>query len=69
LAFWGGGIDSQGILPRASAEMVREAIRQNLLIFKPGGGYVFNNVHNIQADVPAENIVAMYDAAFEFGAY
>ena len=38
-------------------------------IFKPGGGYVFNNVHNIQAGVPPENIVAMYEAAYEFGFY
>jgi uroporphyrinogen decarboxylase len=37
--------------------------------FKPGGGYVFNNVHNIQAGVPPENVVAMYDAALEFGFY
>ena len=37
--------------------------------FKPGGGYVFNNVHNIQAGVPPENILAMYEAAYEFGVY
>ena len=36
---------------------------------KSGGGYVFNNVHNIQADVPAENIIALFDAAYEFGFY
>jgi uroporphyrinogen decarboxylase len=37
--------------------------------FKAGGGYVFNNVHNIQAGVPPENILAMYEAAYEYGAY
>lgn len=37
--------------------------------FRPGGGYVFNNVHNIQADIPPENIVALFDAAYEFGEY
>jgi len=68
LSFWGGAIDAQHVLPHASPEEVREHVRRNLAAFKPGGGYVFNNVHNIQADVPPENILAMYDAAWEFGA-
>jgi len=69
LAFWGGGIDSQHVLGRAAPDEVRKHVRKNMEAFKPGGGYVFNNVHNIQADVPPENIVAMYDAAIEFGGY
>jgi uroporphyrinogen decarboxylase len=69
LVFWGGGIDSQHVLPTASPETIREHVRRNLEAWKPGGGYVFNNVHNIQAAVPPENIVAMYDAAYEFGFY
>ena len=69
LTFWGGGIDSQHVLPRADPETVREHVRQNIEAFKPGGGYVFNSVHNIQAGVPAENILAMYDAAHEHGFY
>jgi uroporphyrinogen decarboxylase len=69
LVFWGGGVDSQHVLPRGTPEEVRENVRQNLNAFKPGGGYVFNGVHNIQADVPPDNILAMYDTAFEFGAY
>lgn len=69
LVFWGGAIDSQHILPRAAPEVVREHVRRNLEAWKPGGGYVFNSVHNIQVGVPPENIVAMYDAAYEFGAY
>ncbi len=69
LAFWGGGIDSQHVLPRGTPGEIREGVRSNVQAFKPGGGYVFNNVHNIQADVPPENILAMYDAAFEFGRY
>ncbi len=69
LVFWGGGIDAQHVLPFASAEQVRKEVGRNLKIFKPGGGYVFNNIHNIQAGIPAENIVAMYDAAYEFGFY
>jgi len=69
IVFWGGGCDSQHVLPFASPEEVKEDVRKNVEIFKPGGGYIFNNVHNIQADVPAENIVAMYDAAYEYGFY
>jgi uroporphyrinogen decarboxylase len=69
LVFWGGGIDAQHILPRAKPEEIREHVRKNVEAFKAGGGYVFNNVHNIQADVPAENIVALFDAAYEFGFY
>jgi uroporphyrinogen decarboxylase len=69
LAFWGGAIDSQHILPAAPPETIREEVRKNLECFKPGGGYVFNNVHNIQAGVPAENILALYDAAYDCGFY
>jgi uroporphyrinogen decarboxylase len=67
LVFWGGGIDAQHVLPQADPETVRDHVRRNVQAFKPGGGYVFNNVHNIQAGVPPENIVAMYEAAFEYG--
>jgi uroporphyrinogen decarboxylase len=69
LVFWGGGIDAQHVLPRASPQEVREHVRRNIEAFKPGGGYVFNNVHNIQGDVPPENVLAMFDAAYEFGKY
>ena len=69
IVFWGGGIDSQHILPFASRRQIRQEVKKNLEIFMPGGGYVFNNIHNIQAGVPAENIVAMYEAAYEFGFY
>jgi len=69
LVFWGGGIDSQHVLPRATPDEVRKHVRRNVEALKPGGGYVFNNVHNIQADVPPENVLAMFDAALEFGSY
>ena len=69
MAFWGGGIDAQHVLPTASPDVVREHVRRNLAAWKPGGGYVFNNVHNIQAGVPPENVVALYDAAYEYGFY
>ena len=69
LVFWGGGIDAQHILPFASPDLIKDHVRKNLAAFMPGGGYVFNNVHNIQKGVPPENIVALFDAAFEFGTY
>ncbi len=69
LVFWGGGIDAQHVLPVASPDEVREHVRRNVETFKPGGGYIFNNVHNVQAGVPAENIVALFDAAYDFGFY
>jgi uroporphyrinogen decarboxylase len=69
LVFWGGGIDAQHVLPFAKPDEIREHVRTNLEIFKPNGGYVFNNVHNIQVGVPPENIVALFDAAYGFGFY
>jgi len=69
IVFWGGAIDAQHILPFAKPSEVREHVRRNLDAFKPGGGYVFNNVHNIQVGVPPENIVALFDAAYDFGFY
>ncbi len=69
LVFWGGAIDVQHVLPSATPEQIRQHVRHNLAIWKPGGGYIFNNVHNLQAGVPAENIAALFDAAYEFGFY
>ncbi|NLF10009.1 MAG: hypothetical protein GX594_18820, partial [Pirellulaceae bacterium] len=69
ISFWGGGVDTQGVLPHGTPEQVREDVKRNLAALAPGGGYVFNTVHNIQADVPPENIVAMWDALQEAGAY
>lgn len=69
LSFWGGAIDSQHLLPFADPETIRREVKKNLDAWKPNGGYVFNNVHNIQAGVPAANIVALFDAAYEFGSY
>ena len=69
IVFWGGGIDAQHVLPFARPEEIREHVRNNIAQFRPGGGYVFNNVHNIQSGVPPQNIVALFDAAFEFGFY
>ncbi len=69
LVFWGGGCDTQRVLGKATPAEIREHVKERVRIFSPGGGYVFNQVHNIQANVPPENIIAMFDAAYEFGAY
>ncbi len=69
IVFWGGGCDSQHVLPVAKPKEVAQHVKRNVELFKQGGGYVFNNVHNIQAGVPPENIVAMFDAAYEAGFY
>jgi len=66
LCFWGGGCDTQSVLPHATPEEVRAHVLERLEIFAPGGGFVFQQVHNITADVPPENIVAMFDAVAEF---
>ncbi len=69
ITFWGGGIDTQGVYSNGTPQQVRDQVRELMEAFKPGGGYVFNTVHNTQADVPAENIVALWEAAKEYGSY
>lgn len=69
LVFWGGGVDTQHVLCKASSETVKQVVRDSLRIFKPGGGYVFAQVHNIQPDVPITNILAMYESFHEHAAY
>ena len=66
---WGGGCDAQHVLSRGTPAEVAESVRQNVRALMPGGGYVFNNVHNIQGEVPPENIVAMFDTAHACGLY
>ena len=63
IAFWGGGCDTQQVLPRGTPEEVYAHTKRNIEIFKPGGGFVFSQVHNILPDVPPENIIAMFQAA------
>jgi uroporphyrinogen decarboxylase len=69
LTFWGGGVDTQDTLPHGTPQQVRDEVRRNIEALAPGGGYVFNTVHNIQADVPVENILAMYEAFQEYQLY
>jgi uroporphyrinogen decarboxylase len=69
LTFYGGGVDTQKVLPRGTPAQVREEVRRRIEDLAPGGGFVFNTVHNIQADVPPENIMAMWETLQEFGIY
>ena len=66
LIFWGGGVDTQKTLPFGTPSQVREEVLRNLEVFSKGGGYVFNAIHNVQADTSTENFVAMVDAVHEF---
>jgi hypothetical protein len=66
LVFWGGGVDTQKVMPFGTPADVREQVLRRCEIFSPGGGFVFNGIHNIQAASPIENIVAMLDAVHEF---
>jgi uroporphyrinogen decarboxylase len=62
MVFWGGGCDTQTILPNATPEEVCRHVKEQVQILSPGGGFVFQQVHNILANVPPENVVAMYEA-------
>jgi hypothetical protein len=69
LVFWGGGIDTQTVLPFGSPEEVRKQVEHRVQTFGPGGGFVFAASHNIQSDVPVENLLTMYEAVREYGQY
>jgi hypothetical protein len=62
IVFWGGGVDTQQVLPFGTPEGVREQVRRRCKIFASGGGFVFNAIHNIQACTPVDNVLAMLDA-------
>jgi hypothetical protein len=66
IVFWGGGVDTQKVLPFGTPAEVREQVLRRCEIFAAGGGFVFNSIHNVQAGTPVENIVAMLDAVHEF---
>lgn len=68
LSFW-GGIDTQHVLPKGTPAEVKEEVKRRLRDFAPGGGYILAAVHNIQADVPVENILAPYETGKEAGKY
>jgi uroporphyrinogen decarboxylase len=62
LTFWGGGCDTRDVLIHGTPAQVRDHVRRQVEAWRPGGGFVFQQVHNILADVPPANVVAMYDA-------
>ncbi len=66
LTFWGGSLDCQKTLPYGSVEDVVAEVQQHVEVFAPGGGYVFTSVHNVQANVPPRNVMAMYDTALQY---
>ncbi|MDW7755542.1 MAG: uroporphyrinogen decarboxylase family protein [Brevefilum sp.] len=66
ITFWGGGCDTQHVLTNATPEEIEDHVIDRLKIFGPGGGFVFNQIHNIQANVPPENITAMFDTVLNF---
>jgi hypothetical protein len=65
VTFWGGGIDTQKTLPFGTPDEVRRQARERIEVFNPGGGFVFNTIHNVQAGVPVENLLALYAAVRE----
>lgn len=69
VTFWGGGVDTQKTLPFRTPEEVRQEVSERIKTFGPGGGFVFNSIHNIQALTPVENLLAMYRTLQEDGVY
>jgi uroporphyrinogen-III decarboxylase len=66
LVFWGGGVDTQQVLPFGTPAEVRAQVLERCRIFSQNGGFVFNAIHNVQAQTPVENIAAMINAVKEF---
>jgi uroporphyrinogen-III decarboxylase len=62
IVFWGGGVNTQHTLPKGTPAEVGAEVAERIRCFKPGGRFVYNSIHNLQADVPVENFVAMMEA-------
>jgi uroporphyrinogen decarboxylase len=69
IVFWGGGVDTQKILPSGTVIEVADDVKKNIDALAPGGGFVFATVHNIQSDVPPQNIMAMRETLNKYGKY
>ncbi|MFX1601156.1 MAG: uroporphyrinogen decarboxylase family protein [Promethearchaeota archaeon] len=69
ITFWGGLCNTQYTLPFGTPHQIKEEVKQNIACFKPGGGYIAANIHNITAEVPPQNIAAMFDSAIENRTY
>ncbi len=65
LVFWGGGVDTQKTMPFGTPEEVYKEVKERIAIFNEGGGFVFNTIHNLQANSPLENMLAMLEAVKE----
>lgn len=69
ITFWGGGVDTQKTLPFGTQDDVRREVQERIRVFGPGGGFVFNTVHNVQSQTPVENIITLYETVRESGVY
>ncbi len=69
VTFWGGGVDTQNTLPFGTSDEVRAEVLERIKIFGPGGGFIFNTIHNVQPKVPIENVLAMYETVRAYGNY
>ncbi|MCG9479430.1 MAG: methyltransferase [Actinomycetia bacterium] len=69
IIFWGGGCNTRDVLAKGTPDQVREDVKERVEILADGGGAVFNQIHNILADVPPENVIAMLEAAYDYGKY
>jgi uroporphyrinogen-III decarboxylase len=66
ITFWGGGVDTQHTLPFGTPDEVRTQVRQRMEIFGKGGGFIFNPIHNVQARIPIDNLIALFQAVKDF---
>jgi hypothetical protein len=69
IVFWGGGVDTQRTLPFGTPAEVRREVRERIKALAPGGGFIFNPVHNVQAHTPVENLLALFETVREYGRY
>jgi uroporphyrinogen-III decarboxylase len=69
IVFWGGGVDTQHTLPFGTPDEVRREVRERIRAFGPGGGFVFNAIHNVQAQTPIDNLMAMFETLRKYGHY
>jgi uroporphyrinogen decarboxylase len=69
IVFWGGGVETQTVLPYGTADEVREQAKERIRVFAPGGGFVFAAIHDIQHGVPPQNVLTMADTALGYGKY
>jgi uroporphyrinogen-III decarboxylase len=69
MVFWGGGVDTQKTLPFGTPDEVRSEVKERIAALGPGGGFVFNTIHNVQPQTPIENVLAMYNTLHDHGTY